>query len=486
MSDLKQKTITGSIWSLFERFGYLGIQFVSNIILARLLMPSDFGTVGVLIIFTTLSAVLIDSGLTAALIQKKEITDADTSTVFYTNLALAILVYIAIFFSAPLVAVYFKNPNLTVLLRVIELMVVIDAFAAIQSTLLMRSMNFKKISLIKITSILIAVIISIICALSGMGVWALVIQYLMFSTLRAVALWVMSKWKPLLIYSVESFKKLFNFGSRLLLSSFVAEFYNNFQSILIGRHFPPSELGLYTQARQLQQIPVDSLSRVVNQVSFPAYAQLQDSREELVDMLRKNIKVLVFVNTPLMILLSIIAKPLLIMLYSMKWIGAVPYFQFLCLGFGILLIVHQCSLTALKAVGHSDYVLRLEIIKKVIGILLLILGIKYLGIWGIMTALTINSIIELFLNGYYLKKAIGYGSKGQLIDFLPTFLISIICALPTYYLTSVVLENAIPVVNVIISSVLFAALYILLSYLFKVDALRMFKGIVINLFSKKR
>ena len=215
MSDLKQKTITGSIWSLLERFGYLGIQFVSNIILARLLMPSDFGTVGVLIIFTTLSAVLIDSGLTAALIQKKEITDADTSTVFYTNLALAILVYIAIFFSAPLVAVYFKNPNLTVLLRVIELMVVIDAFAAIQSTLLMRSMNFKKISLIKITSILIAVIISIICALSGMGVWALVIQYLMFSTLRAVALWVMSKWKPLLIYSVESFKKLFNFDDFL-------------------------------------------------------------------------------------------------------------------------------------------------------------------------------------------------------------------------------------------------------------------------------
>lgn len=485
MSDLKQKTITGSFWSLFERFGYLGIQFVSNLVLARLLMPSDFGTVGVLIIFTTLSAVLIDSGLSTALVQRKSIKDIDISTVFYTNLALAFFVYIVIFFSAPLVSVYFRNPDLTVLLRTIELMVIIDAFAAIQSTLLIRSMNFKRISLIKIWSIIIAVAVSIVCAMSGMGVWSLVIQYLTYSILRALSLWFMSKWRPLLMYSVESFKSLFSFGSRLLLSSFVAELYNNFQSILIGLYFPAKELGLYTQARQLQQIPVDSLSRVVNQVSLPAYAQLQDNTVELVDMLRKNIKVLVFVNTPLMILLAIIAQPLLIFLYSMKWVEAVPYFQFLCLGFGILLIVHQCSLTALKAVGHSDYVLRLEIIKKIIGITLLILGINYLGIWGVMTALTINSIIELFLNGYYLKKSIGYGSIGQIRDILPSFVISILCALPTYYLSVILFVNTLPFVNVVISAIVYATLYILLSYLFKVDALRMVKSIITGFLHKK-
>lgn len=485
MSDLKQKTITGSFWSLFERFGYLGIQFVSNLVLARLLMPSDFGTVGVLIIFTTLSAVLIDSGLSTALVQRKSIKDIDISTVFYTNLALAFFVYIVIFFSAPLVSVYFRNPDLTVLLRTIELMVIIDAFAAIQSTLLIRSMNFKRISLIKIWSIIIAVAVSIVCAMSEMGVWSLVIQYLTYSILRALSLWFMSKWRPLLMYSVESFKSLFSFGSRLLLSSFVAELYNNFQSILIGRYFPAKELGLYTQARQLQQIPVDSLSRVVNQVSLPAYAQLQDNTVELVDMLRKNIKVLVFVNTPLMILLAIIAQPLLIFLYSMKWVEAVPYFQFLCLGFGILLIVHQCSLTALKAVGHSDYVLRLEIIKKIIGITLLILGINYLGIWGVMTALAINSIIELFLNGYYLKKSIGYGSIGQIRDILPSFVISILCALPTYYLSVILFVNTLPFVNVVISAIVYATLYILLSYLFKVDALRMVKSIITGFLHKK-
>ncbi len=486
MSNLKQKTITGSFWSLIERFGYLGIQFTSNLVLARLLMPSDFGTVGVLIVFTTLSEVLINSGLSQALIQKKEISSTDISTVFYTNLGLSIIVYLLIFFSAPLAAIYFKNPALTTLLRVIELMVVIDAFATIQNTLLIKSMNFKKITLIRIVSILIAVIISIICALYGLGVWALVIQYLIYSTLRALILWVMSNWKPLLEYSVDSFKTLFGYGSKLLLSSFVAEFYNNFQAILIGRHFPARELGLYTQARQLQQIPVDSLSRVVNQVSFPAYSQLQDSKSELVDMLRKNIKVLVFVNTPLMVLLAIIAKPLLIFLYSMKWVDSVPYFQFLCLGFGILLIVHQCSLTALKAVGHTDYVLRLEIIKKITGIILLITGIIYLGIWGIMTALTINSVIELFLNGYYLKKCIGYGTRGEIMDFLPSFLVSVCCAVPTYFLSTVLLADALPVINVIISVAAFGTLYVLLSYFFKVDALRMFKGVITGMILKKR
>lgn len=485
MNDLKQKAITGSFWSLFERFGYLGIQFVSNLVLARLLMPSDFGTIGVLVIFTTLSAVLIDSGLSSALVQKKEITETDTSTVFYTNLALAFLVYIVIYFTSPLVAIYFNNPDLTILLRVIELMVVIDAFATIQSTLLVRSMSFKIITIIKIVSIIIAVIVSILCALYGLGVWSLVIQFLTFSSLRAISLWFVIRWKPRWQYSLESFKSLFNYGSKLLLSSFVAELYNNFQSILIGRHFPPKELGLYTQARQLQQIPVDSLSKVVNQVSFPAYAQLQEQHEELVDMVRKNLKVLVFVNTPLMILLAIIAKPLLIFLYSTKWIDSVPYFQFLCLGFGILLIVHQCSLTALKAVGRSDYVLKLEIIKKIIGIILLIIGIKFMGIWGIMTALTVNSIIEFFLNGIYLDRAIGYGYKRQLLDFLPSFIIAVGCSIPTYFLCNLFLVEMPPFVNVVVSTIFFGIVYLVISYIFRIDALRMFRSVLKGLMPNK-
>ena len=219
MDELRKKTVTGSFWTLFERFGYLGIQFVSNLVLARLLMPSDFGTIGVLIIFTCLSNVLIDSGLSSALIQKKNISEEDKSTVFFTNLSLAIVVYIIIYFIAPLIAQYFHNPELYGLLRVIELMVVVDAFAAIQSTVLSREMDFKTLAKYKVFSIIIAVIVSVALAYAGMGVWALVIQYLLFSLCRAFLLWSRTKWRPHLVFSKVSFQLLFGYGSKLLLSS---------------------------------------------------------------------------------------------------------------------------------------------------------------------------------------------------------------------------------------------------------------------------
>jgi O-antigen/teichoic acid export membrane protein len=232
MDELRKKTATGSLWVLFERFGYLGIQFVSNIVLSRLLMPDDFGTIGVLMVFTTLSYVLIDSGLSSALIQKKNISEEDKSTVFFTNLAFAIIVYVVIYFTAPLIAEYFKNPEINNLLRIIELIVVIDAFAAIQSTTLTRDMDFKTLAKYKIISIVIAASVSIVLAYAGMGVWSLVVQYLLFSLCRALLLWLRTKWRPRFVFCKFSFKSLFSYGSKLLLSRFIAELYNQFQSFL--------------------------------------------------------------------------------------------------------------------------------------------------------------------------------------------------------------------------------------------------------------
>ena len=340
MDELRKKTVTGSFWTLFERFGYLGIQFISNLILSRLLMPDDFGTIGVLMVFTSLSYVLIDSGLSSALIQKKQISEEDKSTVFFTNLSLSILVYIVLFLSSPFIAEYFHNPEIKNLLRVIELIVVIDAFAAIQSTTLARDMNFKTLTLYKISSIFLAVAVSIFLAYKGWGVWALVVQYLLFSLFRALLLWLRSKWRPAFLFSKQSFKSLFGFGSKLLLSTTIATLYNQLQSILIGRRFSASDLGYYTQARQLMQIPTDSLSRVVDSVSFPAYSKIQTERKQLRVMVRQNLQILLFVNTPLMFYLSTLAKPLLVFLYSEKWLESVPYFRFLCLGFGLLIIIH--------------------------------------------------------------------------------------------------------------------------------------------------
>lgn len=478
MDELREKTVIGSFWSLFERFGYLTIQFLSNLVFARLLMPEDFGVIGILLVFTSLSTVLVDGGLASALIQKKEINDADASTMFFTNLGLSVAIYIIIFLIAPLIATFFKNPDIGFLLRVIEIIVVIDAFSAVQTALLSREMKFNLLAKYKIIAIVVAVIISLSCVFAGMGVWSLVIQYVIYSLVRALLLWLRSCWRPNFIYSKESFTSLFGYGSKLLIAQFISELYVNFQSILIGRKFLARDLGFYTQAKQLQQVPVQSLSNVVNTVSFPAFSQLQDDKDKLKLMVRQNLKGLVFINTPLMFFLSVVAAPLLVFLYSSKWIQSVPYFQFLCLGFGVLLIIHQCTLTSLRALGRSDYVLKLEIIKKILGIALLLVCTHFWGIWGIMIGLTINSIIELFLNGYYLHKEINYGAMGQLMDFLPSLLMSLAASVVTYSLLTFLILGWPIFLQLIACFICFVSVYLVLAYVFKIDSLWMYKKII--------
>lgn len=485
MDELREKTVTGSFWVLLERFGYLGIQFISNLVLSRLLMPEDFGTIGILIVFTTLSYVLIDSGLSTALVQKKSISEEDKSTVFFTNLGLAIVVYVILFFASPYIANYFHNPDIKVLLRVIELIVVIDAFSAIQSTTLTRDMDFKTLSIYKVIAIVIAVVVSIILAYTGWGVWALVVQYILFSLCRALLLWLRTKWRPIIAFSRQSFKELFGFGSKLLISQYIATLYEQLLSIFIGRRFTASDLGYYTQGRQLMQIPVDSLARVVNNASFPAYAQLQNERKQLKVMVRQNLLVLVFMNTPLMFYLSTVAKPLLVLLYSEKWIGSVPYFQFLCLGYGLFSIIHNTNLTALKSVGRSDYVLKLEIIKKILGVCLLLCGMHFFGIWGLMYGLTINSFIELFLNGYYLKKEIDYGTIDQIKDFLPSLFLSIIASIVTFLFLRYAPLHISNFLIIIITFILFSLLYLLGAFLLRLDAFILTKKVISNMINKK-
>lgn len=460
MDELRKKTVLGSLWVTISRFGYLTIQFVSNLVLARLLTPADFGTIGILMVFVALSHVLIDSGLSASLIQKKDITNSDKSTVFFTNMIFSLIVYLFIFVLAPFISNYFNIPELTLLIRVLEAIVIIDAFCAIQSTLLSREMNFKRLTKIRLTSIFIAAIVSIILAYNGFGIWSLIVQYILYSLLRASITWVLAKWRPSLTFSINSFKELFGYGSKLLLSSFVAELYINFQQILIGRYYTPADLGYYSQARQFQQIPTGTITQVINSVSFPAYAKLQDDRIKLMDMFRQNVRLVSFFNTAIMILLAVIAKPLIILLYSDKWIGAIEYFQFLCIGFGILLAIHQCSLSVLKAVGRSDYVLKLEIIKKILGILFILIGINIWGLWGILYALALNSVIEIFLNGYCIKKEINYGGIEQLKDLFPSLVVALIAGFLSYMILTNLLSNSNELISVVLISIIYAMIFI--------------------------
>ena len=471
---------------MMERFGYLTIQFVSNLVLARLLMPEDFGAIGIMMVFITLSNVFIDSGFSASLIQKKEITEKDKSTVFFTNLILSVVVYTVLFISSPWIADYFHIEQLRSLFRVLGIVLLIDAFCAIQNTMLTREMNFKRLTQIKLAAIVIAASVAIYLAYTGFGIWALIVQYILYSTIRTSVTWFVAKWHPIFSFSKESFVTLFGFGSKLLLQSFVATLYVNFQQILTGRFYKPADLGYYSQARQFQQIPTGTVTQVINSVAFPAYAKLQDDREQLRQIFRQNVQMVSFVNTPIMVFLAAIAQPLIILLYSSKWIGSIHYFQFLCLGFGIFLAVHECSLSVLKAVGRSDYVLKLEIIKKILGVIFILIGITVWGIWGILYALALNSFIEIFLNGYYVKKEINYSGLNQLIDMMPSLIVSLVAGVIAYFTWFYLNPEGHEFISIIIGALVFIFAYIIGSWICHIYAFSVLVNILNNYLIKKK
>lgn len=471
------------LWSFAERFGYLFLQFVTNIILARLLTPTDFGLIGMMMVFVALSLTFIDGGFGAALIQKKVPNDNDYSTVFFINIVLAIVLYILLFLFSKNISIFYNQPQLTNLLKVLGIILIIDSFGIVQNNILIKNISFKKIAKIKIISAFIACVTAIIFAYKGFGVWSLIIQYLLNSIVRSFLLWLSTTWRPAFLFSKVSFKELFGFGSKLLAARFISELYIHMQSLIIGRIFSSADLGYYTQAKQLQQIPVQSLGTVVNSVTFPVYSSLQDDKEKLKEGVRKSLKSIVFINFPLMVLLTVVAKPLFILLYTDKWLPSVPYFQVLCIGFGMLLIVHNLNLSVIKSVGRSDWVLRLEIVKKIVGILLIIVGIKLQGIMGILYALTINSFLEFFLNGYYTGKAINYNIKMQIKDIAPTFFIAIITGVITYFFLNYYnLNNS---TQLIIGLLIYAFIYLLFSFLLRVEALRTYFKIASSFYKKR-
>lgn len=482
--NLRQKTITGSFWALAERFGYLTLQFVSNIVLARLLLPEDFGLIGILLIFVVISEVLVDSGFSTALVQRKNILSVDKSTVFYINLLLSFIIYIFLFFLSPTISDFFNDKNLSLLLRLIEFKIVIDALGTVQFALLKRNMNFRLIAKVRIISILFAVSVSIFLAALGYGVYALIIQHLVFSLLRVILVWIYSEWRPKLEFSFNSLSYLFGFGSKLMLQQILSETYENFQSVLIGKYFCPSDLGFYTQAKQLQYVPVSSLTSVITSVSFPAFSKFQDQKIKLKAMVRRNLNALLFINTPLMCFLTVLAKPIIVLLYSEKWLSSVPYFQFLCLGFGVFLVIHQSNLTLLKAVGRSDYILYLELIKKTLGFIFLIIGMNLYGIWGILYGLLINSFLEMFFNGFFVNKEINYSVLEQFKDLALTLLYSLFPSLVVLVLVNH-LSFSSNFILIILMTVIFWGLYYLVAKLMKSHSLLDFENIFKEYIIKK-
>lgn len=423
MSDLKSQTIKGVFWSFLEKFGSQLILLISQIVLARLLEPKDFGLIGMLAIFIAISQAFIDSGFDNALIQKKDVNQTDYSTVFYFNITIGFVLYLILYLAAPFIADFFHQPLLVNLTRVVCIILAVNSFGLIHFVKFKIEMNFKAIAQVVVMANLLSAFVGIIMALLNFGVWALAGQIIGIYFFRTILFWMKSSWRPSFVFSIQSFKQLFNFGSKLLLSGLISQTFENIYLLVIGRMFSVAALGFYSQAKKLQQVPVTTLAQMVGNVTFPAFSKIQDENEKLKQGFRKLIKLLVFINFPLMLGLAVIAKPLLVLILGEKWLPSVPYFQLLCIS-GMIYTLHASNLNILKVKGRSDLFLYLEIVKKAIVVLAIIIGLNW-GIIGLIVGQICTSFISFFINAFFTGKLISYTIPNQIKDIRQTFFISL-------------------------------------------------------------
>jgi O-antigen/teichoic acid export membrane protein len=424
LATLKQKTISGLTWSFIDNFASLGITFIVGIILARLLEPREFGLVGMTTIFIAISQSFIDSGFTQALIRKQDCTQADFSTVFYFNLAVGILFFLLLSFTAPLISSFFNEPQLTLIVQVLAIGLIINAFTIVQRARLTKAINFKLQTKISIIASILSGLISIWMAYNGYGVWSLVAKTLTGYTLTSMLLWLWNKWKPTLEFSKESFKEMFSFGSKLLLSGLLDTTYNNIYLLIIGKFFSATELGYYTRADQFKSLPSQNITGVIQRVSYPVLSSIQDDKQQLKAAYKKLIQSIMLITFCLMLAMAASAKPLILTLIGEKWLPAVIYLQLLCF-VGMLYPLHALNLNMLNVLGRSDLFLKLEIIKKILAVPVIIIGIYY-GIIALIISMFIISLVSYYLNSYWSGTLIGYPMKEQIYDILPAFLLAVL------------------------------------------------------------
>ena len=427
MSDsLRHKTVRGVGWSFIDNIASSGIAFLVGLVLARLLTPAEYGVMAMIAIFIAVSTSIIDSGFSNALIRKVHVKRVDYNTVFYFNLAVSILVYVLLYFASPAISVFFKEPILVEVTRVIGWVLIINALAIIPRTQFVREVDFKTQTKVSLISSISSGVIGIGLALGGMGVWSLVGQQLSRQFLNTLFLWIYSKWHPVWEFSTKSFKELFGFGSKLLLSGLLDTIYKNIYYIIIGRFYTSAQLGQYTRAEQFNTIFSSNLTTVVQRVSYPVLSSIQEEPERLREAYRKVIKITMLITFACMLGLAAVAKPLIIILIGEKWLPAVYFLQIICFS-GMLYPLHAINLNILQVKGRSDLFLKLEIIKKIIAVGPIVIGI-FCGIEYMLWGSVITSFIAYFLNSYYSASLIDYPTGKQIKDILPAFVVSLVVA----------------------------------------------------------
>ncbi len=421
--SLRGKTLKGMIWSFAENFSLQGIQFVIGILLARVLAPSDYGMVGMLAIFTAIAQTLINSGFSTALVRKKDRTQTDLSTTFYFNIVVGFVLYFILFFSGPLIADFYNTPLLSDLIKVTAISLIINSLCIVQQALFTIKMDFKTQAKISIIGALTTGATGVTMAYNGFGVWSIVWPGVFGGAVRCILFWIWGKWRPTWEYSWKSFKELFGFGSKLLASGLIDTIYNNIYPIIIGKKFTAADLGQYTRADGYANLPATTVTGVLGRVTFPLLCQIQDDDARLQSTYRQLIRLSAYVVFPIMVGLAALAKPLIVCLITTKWIECIPFLQILC--FSLMWYpIHALNLNLLQVKGRSDLFLKLEIIKKILGVAVLVIAIPFGIIWMCVGRI-FTSIICLAINTYYTGKLINVGFFKQMGDLLPILALSL-------------------------------------------------------------
>lgn len=469
----KKKIISNFFWRFAERCGAQFVTFIVSIVLARILSPKDYGTIALVMVFTTILQVFVDSGLGTALIQKKDADDLDFSSVFYFNFGVCIILYVGMFFLSPLIANFYDDELLIPIIRVISLTIIFSGIKGIQQAYVSRHMMFKRFFFSTLGGTIFSAFLGIVLAYSGFGVWALVAQQISNTAIDTLILWLTVKWRPQKIFSLKRLINLLSFGWKLLVSSLLDTCYNNLRNLIIGKLYSSSDLAFYNQGDKFPKVIVTNINTSIDSVLLPTISSAQDDRERVKNMTRRAIKTSTYVMAPLMMGMAFCAEPIVHLVLTDKWLPCVPYLRIFCTTY-MFWPVHTANLNAINAIGRSDWFLRLEVIKKAVGMTLL-LSTMWFGVMAMACSLLVSNVLSQIINSWPNRKLLNYSYLEQVKDFAPGILLAVFMGICVYFIGYIPLPTIVTFVIQIISG---AAIYIALSAILKLEEFEYLTGMI--------
>jgi teichuronic acid exporter len=476
--SIRNKAISSVLWTSINTLGTQGVSFVVSLFLARLLSPAEFGLIAMMTLFIGIGNVLVNGGMATSLIRTTDVDDEDFTAVFYFNLITSICVYLLVFIFSHSVALFYDQPVLEKLIKVYSLTFIIDAFSRVQATILSKNLEFKTEMRINIPALLASGLVGISMAFLGFGVWSLVFSAITNSFFVSMQLWLRSTWRPILNINIKKLKRHWEFGYKLLVSELIATFFNNLYSIIIGKYFLPTQVGFFQRADTLKQLPVGIIGSILNKVTLPLFSTMQNDDKQLKEYYSRLMKIVVYIVSPTLFFMAALAIPLIRLLFTKTWLPTVPYFQVLCLN-GILYPIHAYNLNILYVKGRSDLFLKLEVIKKTIAIVVILISLNF-GIYGLLWGSVVVSFVSFFVNTYYSGQFINYALLDQIKDVLPYILFGLLIAIFVHQIDIRINHQYSDFVRIFLGGIMATLVFFGISHFFKFSAYNDLKKLLLK------